>query len=80
MKNVSVMHTVIIALLIQKSFRMIRELAPCVEIIACSLCPIYTIPDHLCTGLPFMSDWGFVYTASHESDTICSRNSVQLFV
>ena len=31
MKNVSIMHAIIIALLILKSFRMIRELGPCVK-------------------------------------------------
>ena len=29
--------------------------------------PIYTIPDHQCTGFRFISDWGFVYTAPYES-------------
>ena len=32
--------------------------------------PSYTIPDHLCISV--VSDWGFVYTAPYESDTLCS--------
>ena len=36
------------------------------------------------TGSPtyrilFISDWGCVYTALHESDTLCSNNPVQLY-
>ena len=34
--------------------------------------PLYTIPDHQCIGFSFISDWGFVYTAPYESDTLCS--------
>ena len=28
-------------------------------------------------GSLFVSDWGFVYTALHESDTLCSNNPIQ---
>ena len=35
------------------------------------------IPDHLCIGSLFISDWGFVYTTLLESDTLCSNNPVQ---
>ena len=39
---------------------------------------VYTIPDHLRIGCLFMSDWRCVYTALHESDTLCSSNPVKL--
>ena len=41
--------------------------------------PVYTIPDHLRIGSLFISDWGCVYTALHESDMLCSNNLVQLY-
>ena len=36
------------------------------------------IPDHLRIGSLFLSDWGFVYMALHESDTLWSNNPVEL--
>ena len=39
--------------------------------------PVYTIADHLRIGSLFISDWGCVCTALHESDTLCSNNPVQ---
>ena len=39
---------------------------------------VYRIPDHLRIGSLFISDWGSVYTALRESDTLCSSSPVQL--
>ena len=36
------------------------------------------IPNHLHMGFLFISDWGCVYMALDESDTLCSNNPVQL--
>ena len=36
------------------------------------------IPDYLRISFLFMSDWGRVYTALPESDTLCSNSLVQL--
>ena len=33
--------------------------------------------DQLHIGSFFILEWGFVYTALHESDTLCSNNPVQ---
>ena len=40
--------------------------------------PVYTILCHLHIESLFISDWGCVYTALHESDTLCSSNPVQI--
>ena len=40
--------------------------------------PVYRISDHLPIGSLYISDCGCVYTALHESDTLCSNNRVQL--
>ena len=39
--------------------------------------PVYMIPDHLRIGSLFISDWGCVYKALHESDPLCSNNPIQ---